>query len=234
MTQVADHSFPLLLLLPAFNEAGRIAPVIETARQFCPCVLIVDDGSTDDTAQVARASGAEVIRLESNQGKGAALARGFSRAVNQGYDAVITMDSDGQHLAEDLPSFIDAYAAGHRVVVGNRMAKAGDMPLIRRWTNRFMSGLLTRVMGQEVPDTQNGFRLYGVEVLAKVRVEAKRFAAESEILLEIACLGIPIHSVPVRAVYGDEHSTICPVRDTVRFFGMLRRHRASSFRDRKA
>jgi hypothetical protein len=105
------------------------------------------------------------------------------------------------------------------------MSEVAEMPPIRRWTNRFMSGLLTRSMGQEVPDTQNGFRLYGIEVLKQVNVEASRFAAESEILLEIAGLGIPIHSVPVQTVYGDERSKIRPVRDTVRFFKMLRRYK---------
>lgn len=135
------------------------------------------------------------------------------------------MDFDGQHQPDDLPKFIEAHAAGHRVVVGNRMSEVGDMPPIRRWTNRFMSRLLARVMGQAVPDTQNGFRLYGIEVLQQVNVEASRFAAESEILLEIASLKIPIHFVPVQTVYGDERSKIRPIRDTLRFFRMLMRYK---------
>ena len=96
-----------------------------------------------------------------------------------------------------------------------------------------MSGLLTRALGQDVPATQNGYRLYGIEILQQVNVEASRFAAESEILLEIAGLGIPIHPVPVQTVYGDERSKIRPVRDTVRFFKMLRRYKAAKRRTRK-
>ncbi len=228
-----SQSRDLLVILPAFNEEGRIAAVIGNVLPFCPAVLVVDDGSEDRTTEIARSAGAEVIRLEPNQGKGAALARGFSYAAEKEFDAVVTMDSDGQHRSEDLPNFIEAHAVGHRVVVGNRMSDVGEMPPIRRWTNRFMSGLLTRAMGQDVPDTQNGYRLYGIEILQQVNVEASRFAAESEILLEIAGLGIPIHSVPVQTVYGDERSKIRPVRDTVRFFKMLRRYKGAKRRTRK-
>ena len=180
-----------------------------------PDVLVVDDGSSDDTAEQAAEAGATVIRLPENAGKGAALNRGFDEAQAQGFDAVITMDGDGQHAPDDLPTFIEAYARGpHCVLIGNRMADTRSMPAVRRWTNRIMSAWLSRLMRQDVPDTQNGFRLYALEALGPFRARSERFDAESEILLHLAAQGVSIGSVPVSTRYGAEQSKIRPVRDT--------------------
>lgn len=216
----------ILVLLPAYREEGRIGKVVEAVRAVCPEVLVVDDGSDDRTGDEAREAGAIVLRQEPNQGKGAALARGFAHAREHGFDAVITMDADGQHSPDDLPRFIEAFGQGKApVIIGNRMSDMGDMPLVRKVTNRFMSWLLSRRMGVSVPDTQNGYRLYATEVLGDVRVDDPRFAAESEILLELAGRGVPMASVPVSTIYGDERSKIHPVKDTVRFFRMLREYK---------
>jgi len=215
----------ICIVIPAFNEAKRIGPVVEGARRHA-VVVVVDDGSADGTAEVAAGAGAVVLRQPVNQGKGAALAAGFAYAREHGFDAVITMDADGQHAPSELPRFIAAFRA-HRpaVVVGSRMDNLKDMPFVRRWTNIIMSWMLSRRMGQRVPDTQCGYRLYRQDVLPYLAVDAQRFAAESEVLLNLAARGFTIESVPVSTIYGDEKSKINPVVDTVRFFGMLRRHR---------
>ncbi len=214
------------VIIPALNEEQRIAAVVRRVRELGPAVVVVDDGSADGTSREAEAAGATVLRHEVNRGKGAALQTGFQYAREQGFDYVITMDGDGQHDPADLPRFVEAYVrTGIPVLVGNRMTDAGGMPLVRRLTNRFMSGLLSHEMGQYVPDTQCGYRLFRCDVVPLVSTESTRYAAESEILLHVADRGIRIDSVPVATIYRDEKSKINPFKDTVRFFSMLRRYR---------
>lgn len=211
------------IIIPAFNEERRIAEVIAEALKYCPEVVVIDDGSSDQTAARAESAGAVVIRHPSNKGKGAALNTGFQYAAEQGCDAVITMDADGQHDTREIPKFIETYVQTEiPVLVGNRMGMAADMPPIRRWTNRFMSRLLSRMMKQNVPDSQCGFRLYQAGVLPFLSARSERFAAESESLLKLAERGIRIGNVPIGAVYRQEKSKINPFTDTIRFFMMLR------------
>ena len=217
------------MVIPAFNASRTVGGVVAGLAPFGHDMLVVDDGSLDATSEAASRAGARVLRLEKNQGKGRALEHGFNVAVAEGYDAVVTMDADGQHLPEDLPRFLDAYRNSNaRVVVGNRMASPGEMPLIRRIANRFMSWLLSRHAGQSIPDTQNGYRLYAIEVIEQVRVRSGGFAAESEMLLRIAARGIPIVSVPATSLYRSESSAIHPCADTFHFFRMLHEFRKES------
>lgn len=220
----ADAQPRFCALIPAFNEARHIADVVKGVIKRGVTAIVIDDGSTDGTADVAEKAGALVIRQALNQGKGAALRVGFERAIRDGFAAVITVDADGQHSPDDLPRFMDAYRrTGIPVLIGNRMDDPRGMPWIRRRTNRFMSWLLCRHMNQYIPDTQNGYRLYQSDVLPLVFPESYGFAAESEILLNIDRMGVRMDSVPVQTIYGDEESSINPVKDTVRFFKMLRR-----------
>jgi len=211
------------VLIPAYQEGSRIGAVVREVLPFYPRIVVVDDGSADDTAGAARAAGATVLVHAQNKGKGAALQTGFDYAREQGAAFVLTMDGDGQHAPADIPGFLEAFARGDApVLVGDRMEDPKAMPFVRRMTNRFMSWLLSRKMGQRVPDTQNGFRLYRTDVLPDMSGGDARFAAESEILLILTRRGVRIGSVPVRIIYGDERSKIRPVRDTLRFFRMLR------------
>lgn len=214
------------VVVPAYREAGRIGEVVSAARAILPDVIVVDDGSPDATAREAELAGARVVRHKVNRGKGVALETGFTAARELGAEFVVTLDGDGQHAVSDLPAFLQAYSrGGPPVLVGNRMADTRNMPLVRRLTNRFMSWLLSREMGQVVPDTQCGFRLYSLSVLPGISLESARFAAESEILLDLSARGVKIGSVPVATLYGTETSKINPWRDTWRFFSMLRAHR---------
>lgn len=223
------------VLLPAYNEEGRIAPVVRELLSLGHEPVVIDDGSVDATADEAEAAGAVVLRQETNQGKGLALNAGFSWARTHGYDALVTMDSDGQHRPAEVGKFIDAYVrTGIPVLVGNRMFDPHGMPAVRRWTNQFMSWLLSKSMGQYVPDTQCGFRLFRCDVIPVVAPSSERFAAESEILLHVAKRGIRIGAVRISTIYADEKSKINPLVDTFRFFSMLfhyernrKRHRFS-------
>lgn len=216
------------VVIPAYCEADRIGPVIESVRLQGVHVIVVDDGSPDETAAVARSAGAEVIRHSKNRGKGQALQTGFRRAAELGCEAVITMDADGQHDPAEIPQFLEAYQRTRiPVLIGNRMWNQRGMPLVRRLTNRFMSWLLSREMGQYLPDTQCGYRLFQTDLLRFVETESDRFAAESEILLRLAARGLRMDSIRIRTIYGTERSKIRPVADTIRFWRMLRRWRRS-------
>ena len=212
----------ICIVIPAFSEEKHIASVVEQIRQYSDHVVVVDDGSPDQTAAEAEKAGAVVLRHNGNKGKGVALTTGFEYARKKGFEAVITMDADGQHDPNDLPKFVEAYRrTGIPVLVGNRMVDVKDMPLIRRWTNRFMSWMLTRIMGQYVPDTQCGYRLYRCDVIPYISAESEGFAAESEVLLRVSDRGIRIDSVRIATIYGDEKSKINPFSDTIRFFSMI-------------
>lgn len=216
----------ICVVIPAYREEKRIGEVVRAAQKHVKDVIVVDDGSPDQTAVEARKAGAAVVIHEVNKGKGVALNTGFEYAREHGFQVVVVMDGDGQHDTEDIPRFIEAYMrTGIPVLIGNRMADKSNMPVLRRLTNMFMSWLLSRQMRQYVPDTQCGYRLYKLEIIPFVSTEAERFAAESEILLHIAARGLRMDAVPIRAVYRDEKSKINPFRDTFRFFSMLHRYR---------
>jgi len=210
--------------VPAYNEAGLIGHVVQRIKEYCPSVVVVDDGSTDASAREARRAGATVIEHKTNKGKGIAQQTGFDYALSEGLGFVVTLDADGQHDPAHIPAFVESFRdSGAGAVIGNRMWDPENMPFVRRMTNRYMSWLLSRRMGQRVPDTQCGYRLYGAGVLPVIRADAAGFAAESEALLRMAAAGHTIASVPITVIYGEEESKIRPCRDTIRFFAMLRR-----------
>jgi glycosyltransferase involved in cell wall biosynthesis len=211
-------------ILPALNAARFLPDVIRDIQRHQPglCILVVDDGSTDGTADTARAAGAEVIVHEVNKGKGEALKTGYRWAGEQGIDWVFTMDSDGQHLPGEMQGFLDAAEGeGLDVVVGTRMARTEGMPWIRLMTNRFTSWVVSRLAGCPIPDSQNGYRLYRAPLLQGIRLQTSRYDSESEILVRLARKGARIGSAPITTVYGDETSSINPFVDTGRFFRLV-------------
>lgn len=218
----------LAALIPCYREEGHVGGVVRGAREAGFDAIVVDDGSPDRTADEAREAGAtEVVVHEVNRGKGAAMSTGLRRALELGYDAVVLMDGDGQHLPAELPRFAEAFAQGGAdVVLGSRMADHRGMPLVRYCTNRYMSWLLSRRLGQRATDTQCGYRLLSRKAIPVVLAGGSSgFAADSEQLLLLARAGFRFREVPVSTVYGDERSKIHPVRDTLRFFAMLRKYR---------
>lgn len=214
------------ILIPAYLEEKRIGGVVRKALQYLQPVVVIDDGSPDRTAAQAASAGAVVIKHEKNLGKGAALNTAFAYALKEKFDFVITMDGDGQHSPDDIPRFIETFRrSGASVLVGNRMTAPKEMPWIRKLTNIFMSRLLNRQMGQHVPDTQCGFRLFAARILPYLVTESDRYAAESETLLRLAARNIKILNLPVKVIYHDGKSKIRPFQDAFRFFRMVRRFR---------
>lgn len=211
-----------LALIPAFNEAPRIGPVIKTARGFVDDVWVVDDGSSDNTAEVARAAGATVIRHEQNQGKGASLIDGLTRITATDTEIVLLLDADGQHDPQEIPQFLAVQQQTNAtIVLGNRMNDTRDMPPIRRATNRVMSWLLSRYTGQSIPDCSCGYRLLHRRALADLKLQTHNYQTDQEMLLQLARAGHRIASTPIRTIYAGAPSHIRPLRDTWRFLKLL-------------
>lgn len=216
------------VVIPCLNEAAAIGPLVAGARRHLPEVIVVDDGSTDNTAQLARAAGAEVISLSSTRGKGAALNAGLARARERGFAWALLMDGDGQHSAEDVPALLAAArCAGVSLVVGNRMGDPGAMPFSRRLANRFMSRVLSRLSGRELPDTQCGFRLVRLEGWSALELAAAHFEIDSEMLIAFLAAGHTVAFVPVRSIYKSSRSNIQPLRDALRWARWLWKARAA-------
>ncbi|MBF0330630.1 MAG: glycosyltransferase family 2 protein [Candidatus Omnitrophica bacterium] len=208
----------ICILIPAYNEARTIADVVKYVRSKGLDVLVVDDGSSDNSAQLAKDAGATVLVNFKNQGKGFSMQRGFDYIISRDYDALITMDADGQHAVDDLDGFINLYnSARPDVICGNRMQEHKDMPFVRLLTNKVMSGLISLVCRQKVYDSQCGYRLIRCEVLRNVQLSSTAFEIESEVLIKASKKHFRIASVPVQTIYGQEVSKINPFFDTARF-----------------
>lgn len=221
----ADRS-NVAALIPAYFEEAHIQAVARRTLAQLDHVLVLDDGSTDCTAGEAGKAGAEVIRHEQNKGKGAAIKTGLRVLTARGFQYVLVLDGDGQHLPEEIPAFLDAAnRTGASLVVGNRMSDTRRMPRVRRMTNRFMSAQISRLCGQPVPDSQCGFRMMHRDVIPHLFCETDNYDYETEMLLIASREGYRIASVPVSTIYGEERSKIHPVRDTIRFFKLISRYK---------
>jgi glycosyltransferase involved in cell wall biosynthesis len=207
------------VVIPCLNEAARITRVVIAARRFVPAVFVVDDGSRDGTRAAAVQAGAEVLRHEFPQGKGAALQTGWTHAKSLGFHWALSMDGDGQHSANDIPKFFAAAEQTHApLIIGNRMEDPRDMPRLRRWVNHWMSRRISALARMPLPDSQCGFRLMNLQTWASLPVNAAHFEIESDLLLVFARSECPIEFVPIEVIYKSEQSKIHPVRDTVRWF----------------
>ncbi len=210
------------VVIPTYNEARAIANLVRKIKQQELEVVVIDDGSYDNTFRIAEDSGAVVLHNLNNEGKGASLIKGFSYALDKDFDAVITMDGDGQHLPEEIPYFVRlAQYSNSGIFIGNRMFKIKNMPSVRVITNKFMSWLISFVAKQRIPDTQCGFRLIKKEVLEKINLKTSKYETESEIIIKASRLGFKVESVPIKTIYNGEKSQINPVIDTLRFIKFI-------------
>jgi len=212
-------------LIPAFREETRIAEVVQRSQAVLDVVMVVDDGSPDQTAAQAEKAGATLIRHEVNAGKGAAIKTGFRELLVGTCTYFLILDGDGQHRPEEIPAFLEeANRSGAHLIIGNRMNDTRTMPPVRKWTNRTLSWLVSRVCKQPIPDTQCGFRMIHRDLVPHLFCDSNAYEYESEMLFIAAQKGFRISSVPISTVYGGEKSKIHPVRDTIRFFKLMSRY----------
>ena len=216
----------VLALIPAYNEALRVAQVVSGALAHLP-VLVIDDGSTDDTAAQAEASGATVLRQTPNQGKGMALRTGLRWALDKNYEAILTLDADGQHDPAEMPGFLDAYHS-HRadLIIGAR--DFSQMPPVRRLANSLGRWSFSWALGQPVRDNQSGYRLIGRR-LAEAVLTSSEQGFEFEVEMIVTCVrdGFVLDWVPIRTIYAGEASHISPWRHVANFLRMVWRTKQS-------
>ena len=215
------------LVIPAYNEASSVREVAVQALAVHPWVIVVDDGSTDNTAQCVADLALTLLRQPHNQGKAAALWRGMDHALQLGAAAVITMDADGQHRAVDLPRLLAAWHAHpDHIVIGTRLHDRSQFPLKRYLANRFANFWVAWAAGYPILDSQSGFRVYPAHLLRAyrdTRRQAAGFVFESEILIEAGRCGGTSIAIPIPAIYGADkrRSHFRPVVDILRITRMV-------------
>lgn len=216
---MSRHAGEIIALIPAYNEARYITDVVRRVLEYVPAVVI-DDGSTDGTGAAAAMAGAKVLVHNVNQGKGKALSTGFNYAVQRGVEAALTIDADGQHDPDEIPLFIRTFRSGQAdIVIGRR--NFSQMPGRSQFGNRVGTWLLSKAMGQYIPDNQCGYRLLSREAMRIVRPTSSRFEAEVEILLRAQLAGLRVVWIPIKTIYGEKVSHFRTVRDSWLFLKMV-------------
>ncbi|MGE0639170.1 MAG: glycosyltransferase family 2 protein [Thermoanaerobaculia bacterium] len=207
----------LSVVIPAYDCAATVGAVVAGACAVAGDVVVVSDGSRDETAARAGAAGARVEIQERNRGKGFALRRGLELALERDPDWVALLDADGQHDPEDLPALL---AAARReeydMVIGCRLQDPERIPPARYWTNYIGTRILTWMTGFELEDSQSGFRLLSAGLARRLALRSDGYAVETEMLIRAAKLGTRLGHVRVRTIYNDETSHFRPLADTLR------------------
>jgi len=208
------------VMIPAYNEEKHMGQVIQIAKKFLP-VIVVDDGSVDNTEQISREAGAIVFKQIPNQGKGAALQRGFQECLALGYEFVITLDADGQHNPNEITKFIESYfTEKNDLIIGYR--DFSKMPFVRRLANTIGGWLFAWAIRIPIKDNQSGYRLLSKELVIKI-LDSNELGFEYEVEMIVRCVksGLKIGWVPIQTIYADETSHIRPFHHFMNFMRVV-------------
>ena len=221
-------SAKLLIVIPALNAERSVGAVVRESKLVNDDVLVIDDGSSDRTGEIARDAGALVIRHDVNKGKGAALKTGFAYALENGFEVVVTLDADGQHLPHEISKFMTAYEeTGGDLIIGGRAHLFPQMLPRRRFANRFSARSIAFASKTGVTDSQSGFRLYSAHLLRNVRLRTNGFDLESEVIVYAGCRRFKVVTIPIELGFVDGLSTshYKPLADTLRIAWTVMRAR---------
>ena len=209
-----------VVVIPTYNNEKTIEKVVDDVLQYTADVIVVNDGSTDNTAQIL--SGREdidIVHLKKNQGKGVALQEGFRWAISKGFRYAITIDSDGQHYPEEMLHFLDYIEDNpDSLIVGARNLNAENMPEKNSFANKFSNFWLFVETGKQLSDTQSGFRLYPVERLNGIRWFTRRYEFELEVLVRSIWRGIEVVNLPIKVFYPPKEERVSHFRPARDFF----------------
>lgn len=216
----------LVCVSPAFNEERTVASVVKGALKYVDEVVVVDDGSTDNTGEEASKAGAIVVRHPRNLGKGAALKTGFKVALKRGADIIVSLDADGQHDPDEIPRLLSVLKNGNfDIVIGSRfLGDVSSMPAPRILSNTITSKILNLLFKMPVTDSQSGYRAFKREVIESVKFSDPRFAAETEILIVANRKGFRIGEARIKTLYGEEKSKIRGFEDTIRWIKLVAKY----------
>ncbi|MDD2891091.1 MAG: glycosyltransferase family 2 protein [bacterium] len=209
----------IAFLLPAYNEEKNISNVIQNLPAHKKDIIVIDDGSKDNTSSIVEKTGVVLIKHKQNMGKGAAHQNGFNYAIKHGYDYIITLDSDGQHKPQESKRFIRQLEKNNRpdIIIGTRAYSLKNMPVLRFFTNFTTSFIVSLLAHNRIKDSQSGYRAISTEVLKKVKLTTFNYQTESEILINLGRMGYKIGAVPITIIYGVSESKINPIIDAWRF-----------------
>lgn len=210
-----------MVLIPTYNNAGTLAQVISDVKEYASDVIVVNDGSTDNTAEILTAiEDIRIISYAENRGKGYALKLGLSKAYEWGYRYAITIDSDGQHYADDIAVFVERIEQSpDTLLIGARNLTADNMPSKNTFANKFSNFWFKIETGQSLSDTQSGYRLYPLEKLQNIRLVTRRYEFEVEIIVRAAWRGVKVENVPIKVYYAPDNKRVShfrPLRDFTR------------------
>jgi len=191
------------VVIPAFNEGKRIKKVLKNVKKFTPHVIVVDDGSRDETPAAAKEEGVVLLPHITNLGKGAALKTGCDYALMQGADKIVVLDADGQHDPERIPDFLKSLEETD-IVFGYRQL-GESMPYILRFGNWFINKMVAKLYGLELRDTQSGYRAFTAEAYKKIRWNARDYSMESEMISRVGRHKLRYKEVPIKTIYGDKY-----------------------------
>jgi glycosyltransferase involved in cell wall biosynthesis len=213
-----------LVLIPAYNASSTISELIERISVFADRddIVVIDDGSEDQTHANAQRAGAVVLKHRMNRGKGEALKTGFRYALKKNYRVLFTIDADLQHDPSSISDFLqraDKDFSG--IIIGTRDINLRKMPFLRWLTNNLTSAILSVLSGQTIRDSQSGYRFISTRVLERTKLKGKKYDLESEILVKAGRIGFKIDSVPIKTIYRGSKSFINPFVDTGRFIKLM-------------
>ena len=211
-----------IAIIPAYNEEKNISIVIEKCIKYVDKIMVIDDGSTDNTAVIARESGADTIINKENIGKTDSLKRGFKKGLEEGAEIFMLLDADGQHNPQEIPLFIDKIKEGYDLVIGARKFKPEFMPFIRIFANTTSSYLVSLISGIRIKDSQSGYRAVKREIIERISITSTRYQSDTEMIVKAAKCGFKIGFVPISTIYHPEaRSKINQIIDPIRFIILL-------------
>lgn len=213
-----------LVIIPAYNASLTISELIEKIPEFIDKsdIVVIDDGSKDETFAIAQKAGVVVLKHEINKGKGEALKTGFKYALEKNFEAILTIDADLQHDPSSIVDFLKKTSENFNgIIIGTRDVHLKKMPLARWLSNSLTSLILSILSGQTIRDSQSGYRLISTQVLKKVKLKAKKYDLESEILVKAGRKGFKIEKIPIETIYHEGKSFINPFVDTGRFIKLM-------------
>ena len=208
----------ILVAMPAYNEERYIGSVVLKARQYADEVIVVDDGSTDDTSEIARLAGATVIRNEQNRGKGAAIQSILAEAKRRNPDILVLLDADSQHNPNEIPNLLKPISEGYDLVIGSRELQRSNIPAYRRIGQKALLHATRILSGKRLSDSECGFRAFSPRAVAELKLNQGGFAIETEMISAATEKGLAVTEVPISAIYTNDGSTLNPVRHG---FGVL-------------